>query len=146
MLIQLKLQQKSAFAASQKVLFGKARRVRFKGKNQLDSLEGKSNKQGIRWKNERVIWSKLEITPLITKNDPVILHGLNSKIKYIRLVRRKINGQNRFYVQLVCEGFPYQKPINFSGNETIGLDLGPSTIAIVGKTRAKLTKFAPELD
>ncbi|MDJ0716188.1 MAG: hypothetical protein QNJ54_18490 [Prochloraceae cyanobacterium] len=135
-----------AFTASQKVLFGKARRVRFKGKNQLDSVEGKSNKQGIRWKNERVIWSQLEITPLITKNDPVILHGLNSKIKYVRLVRRKMNGKNRFYVQLVCEGFPYQKTINFSGNETIGLDLGPSTIAIVGKTQAKLTEFAPELD
>ena len=135
-----------AFYASQKVLFGQARRVRFKGKNQLDSLEGKSNKQGIRWQNERVIWSQLEITPLMTKNDPVILHGLNNKIKYVRLVRRKINGKNRFYVQLVCQGFPYQKPINFSGNETIGLDLGPSTIALVGKTRAKLTKFAPELD
>lgn len=135
-----------AFRASQKVLFGRAKRVRFKGKNQLDSLEGKTNKQGIRWKDERLVWSKLEISPLIMKNDPVIWHGLNSKVKYVRLVRRKLNGKNRFYAQLVCEGFPYQKPLNCFGGETVGLDLGPSTIAIVGETQAKLTFFVSELD
>lgn len=31
-------------------LFAQARRIRFKGKNQLDSVEGKTNASGIRWR------------------------------------------------------------------------------------------------
>lgn len=44
-----------AFHAAQKVLFGQARKVRFKGKNQMDTVEGKSNETGIRWRNGCVI-------------------------------------------------------------------------------------------
>ncbi len=70
-----------AFQAVEKVLFGKASRVRFKGKNQMDSVEGKSNKAGIRWKGGAVEWSGLRLAALIASNDPVILHGLNSCIE-----------------------------------------------------------------
>lgn len=134
-----------AFNAAEKVLFGKARRVRFKGKNQLDSVEGKSNAAGIRWKGDRVEWSGLKLAALLTTNDPVILHGLNSKVKYVRLVRRKVGNHNRFYAQLVCQGKPFVKPKNYLGQGDIGLDLGPSTIAVVSRTEAHLQQFASEL-
>jgi hypothetical protein len=39
-----------AFKASEKVLFKRAKKVRFKVPNRFRSLEGKTNKQGIRWK------------------------------------------------------------------------------------------------
>ncbi|HEY9614788.1 hypothetical protein [Allocoleopsis sp.] len=78
-----------AYKAVERVLFGKAKKVRFKGKNQMDSVEGKSNKSGIRWKGQSVEWSGLKLPALITSNDPVILHGLNSKVKYVRLVQTK---------------------------------------------------------
>jgi transposase len=135
-----------AYKAVEKVLFGQAHKVRFKGKNQMDSLEGKSNKSGIRWKGEAVEWGGLELKALITKNDPVILHGLNSKVKYVRLVRRKISGTNRFYAQLVCEGKPFTKPKNALGQGNVGIDIGPSTIAIVGDATEQLKQFAAELD
>jgi putative transposase len=93
------------------VLFGKSKKVRFKGKNQMDSVEGKSNKAGIRWKRETVEWAGVQLKALITSHDPVILHGLNSKVKYVRLVRRKVSGRNRFYAQLVCEGKPFIKKL-----------------------------------
>lgn len=59
----------------------------------MDSVEGKSNKAGIRWKGQTatVEWSGLQLEALITAHDPVILHGLNSKVKYVRLVRRKVS-------------------------------------------------------
>lgn len=101
-----------AYKAVEKVLFGQAKSVRFKGKNQMDSVEGKSNKSGIRWKGDFLEWSGLKLPALITTNDPVILHGLNSKVKYVRLVRRKVSGLNRFFAQLVCEGKPDLKPKN----------------------------------
>jgi putative transposase len=44
-----------------------------------------------------------------------------------------------------CHGKPYQKPKNKIGNEEIGLDVGPSTIAIVGDTKAELKWFCSDL-
>lgn len=134
-----------AYNATEKVLFGKSKRVRFKGKNQMDSVESKSNAAGIRWKGDKVEWTGLKLPALITLNDPVILHGLNSKVKYVRLVRRKISHHNRFYVQLVCQGKPFIKPKNYLGQGNVGIDIGPSTIAIVSDTDAQLKQFASEL-
>jgi hypothetical protein len=37
------LQPGRAFSPAEKVLFGKRQRFRFKGRNQMDSVEGKSN-------------------------------------------------------------------------------------------------------
>jgi transposase len=135
-----------AYKAVEKVLFGKAKKVRFKGKNQLDSVEGKSNKTGIRWKGWGVEWSGLKLEALITNNDPVILHGLNSTVKYVRLVRRKVSGKNRFYAQLICNGKPFIKPKNALGFGVVGLDIGPSTIAIVSDESAQLKEFASLLE
>ncbi len=135
-----------AYKAVEKVLFGKAKKVRFKGKNQMDSVEGKSNKSGIKWKGEAVEWGELQLKALIGNNDPVILHGLNSKVKYVRLVRRKINGRNRFFAQLVCQGKPFIKPKNTLGAGNVGIDIGPSTIAIVGDEQTSLQQFATELE
>jgi transposase len=135
-----------AYKAVERVLFGQAKRVRFKGKNQFDSVEGKSNKAGIRWKGESVEWSGLKLPALINSNDPVVLHGINSKVKYVRLVRRKIAGKNRFYAQLVCEGKPFIKPKNTLGTGDVGIDIGPSTIAVISESDAHLQQFASELD
>lgn len=135
-----------AYKAVERVLFGKAKKVRFKGKNQMDSVEGKSNKSGIRWKGQLVEWSGLQLKALITADDPVILHGLNSKVKYVRLVRRKVSGINRFYAQLVCQGKPFIKPKNHLGQGKVGIDIGPATIAIVSETDAHLQEFASQLE
>jgi hypothetical protein len=134
-----------AFEATERVNFGKAKKVRFKSKNQLDSLEGKTSTRGIRWKNEQVHWSGLVLNPLIDENDPVVLHGLNSPVKYVRLVRRKVRGQNLFYVQLINEGQPFRKPKHQMREGVVGLDIGTSTIAIVGGGQAELKPFCNEL-
>ena len=135
-----------AYKAVEKVLFGRSKKVRFKGKNQMDSVEGKSNKAGIRWKEDSVEWGGLKLPALISSNDPVILHGLNSKVKYVRLVRRKISGRNRFYAQLICQGKPFIKPKNYLGTGDVGLDIGPSTIAVVSDSVVQLQQFASELE
>jgi len=134
-----------AFKAVQQHSFGRRGRPRFKGKNQMDSLEGKSNASGIRWREECVEWLELKLEAIIDRDDPVIAHGLAARIKYVRLVRRKIEGCNRFYVQLVCEGKPYRKPKNYIGQGEVGLDQGPSTIAAVGEEEAFLAQFCDEL-
>lgn len=135
-----------AFKAVQQHAFGRRGRPRFKGYNQLDSVQGKNNISGIRWKADRVEWKGLQLDAIINEHDPVVAHGLSHRVKYVRLVRRKLNGRPRFYVQLVCEGQPYQKPKNKPGEGYVGLDLGPSTIAAVSEDAAFLTLFCGELD
>ncbi|MBC1240709.1 RNA-guided endonuclease TnpB family protein [Nostoc sp. 2RC] len=133
-----------AFKALERMAFGKAKKVRFKQKGQFSSLEGKTNKQGIRWTGNGVEWSKLKLPGIIT-NDPVILHGLSSKIKYVRLVRCILNQKTYWFAQLICEGEPYQKPKNIISDGTVGIDLGVSTVAIVGDKKTTWTSFAVEL-
>jgi len=134
-----------AFKAVQQHSFGKRGRPRFKGRNQMDSVEGKSNASGIRWRESRVEWLGLKLEAIVDQDDPVIAHGLAARVKYARIVRRKIRGRNRFYVQLVCEGKPYQKPKNYLGEGDVGLDLGPSTVATVAEQEAFLAQFCDEL-
>lgn len=134
-----------AFKAVQKKAFGIAKNVRFKGKNQFDSLEGKNNQTGLMFENNTLYWSGLEIPCIVDQENKLIAYGLQHRIKFCRLVRRKINGRNRFYVQLILEGIPYQDPEKKIGTEEIGLDVGPSTIAVVGDTKAELKQFCSEL-
>lgn len=130
-----------AFRASERILLGKAKKVRFKVPTRFRSVEGKTNKQGLRWKDSHVIWGKLKLRPIMD-NDPVILHGLNSRIKLVRLLWRELKGKRRWYVQLVCKGIPYQKPANYVKEGLIGLDLNISNIAFVGNEKAGLLPFA----
>jgi hypothetical protein len=95
------------------------------------------------------------IPAIINWNDPVVKHGLGQRIKYVRIVRRKASGPKargadyqgtRYYVQLVLEGQSYLKKKNRPGEDVVGLDLGPSTIAIVPrKSKARLELLCNEL-
>jgi transposase len=153
-----------AYHAANRVCVGKARRVRFRSKGRgLESLEGKTNKQGIRFLLQQpqagkagwLVWGTERINALIDWHDPVVCHGLQHRIKYARLVRRKVSSSRahgadrecyRYYAQLALEGIPYQKPKHPVGRETVGLDLGPSTIAIVPQQgAARLETFCAEL-
>ncbi|MCH7602896.1 MAG: transposase, partial [Planctomycetes bacterium] len=72
--------------------------------------------------------------------------GLESKIKYVRLTRRIEHVKERYYAQLVCEGKPFRKVKNRPGKGIVGLDLGPSTIAVVSDTEARLLRFCDEIE
>jgi hypothetical protein len=68
-------------------------------------------------------------------------------LKYSRIVRRKINGKNRFFVQCVIEGEPLLKPHNAFNpellNQTVAMDIGVSTVALVAEKVNILCPFAP---
>lgn len=133
-----------AFKAVERMLCGLAKKVRFKGKGQFASVEGKTNKQGIRWTGSGVEWLGLKLAAIIT-DDPVVFYGLSAKVKYVRLVRRLLNRKTYWFAQLVCEGNAYQKSKNLVGKGLIGIDLGVSTVAIVGDTETIWAPFAKEL-
>jgi len=134
-----------AFKAVQKIAFRKAKHVRFKGKNQFDTLEGQNNETGLIFEGNVLSWSGLKIPCIVDEKNELISYGLQHRVKYCRIVRRKINSKNRFYIQLILEGKPYQAPEHKIGTQEIGLDVGPSTIAIVGDTKAELKQFCSEI-
>jgi len=131
-----------AFKASSRVVLGFAKKVRFKVPAHFKSMEGKSNKQGIRWVEDRFAWCGLKLEPIIDPNNPVMMHGLTSKVKYVRILFKFINGKRRWFAQLINEGIPYQKPANFTQSGVVGLDLNVSNIAYVGNDSAGLLPFA----
>jgi transposase len=153
-----------AYQAANRVCLGQAKKVRFKSRGRgLDSVEGKNNTTGIRFVLQEhevghegfLIWQQDRMRALIDWDDPVIKHGLDQRIKYVRLLRRPASSPQaqgadcegyRYYGQLALEGVPYQKPKHHVGTATIGLDLGPSTLAIVPQEgEARLLSFCHEL-
>ena len=134
-----------ASCAANRLLLGTARLVRFKGRQQLDTVEGKTNTSGIRWSGTRVEWKELGLQVLLDRRDLVQAHGLAAPVKYARLVRRKLGERNHFYVQLVCQGMPRQLPRYPLGTGIVGLDLGPSALAVASLQVTFLQPFCPEV-
>lgn len=122
-----------AFKAVEKVKYGKAKRVRFKSIDVDEfSVENKVNGTNITYRDGNLTWAGLELECKTNKKNNYILEGLKSRTKYCRIIRKQIRGRNRFYVQLIQEGYPPKKNNRTVGNNTsVGLDIGPSTIAIV---------------
>lgn len=138
---------KRAFDAVFRVAIGKSKKVRFKNQQRgLHSLEGKSNEANLVWRGDHVEWAGLSL-PMVKMayKDEVIQYGLSKRVKYVRIVRRNLRGTWRFYAQLVCKGVPYQKSEHEIGKEVVGLDIGTSTVAIVGQSKAELRLFAEEV-
>ncbi len=153
-----------AYQAVNRICLGKAKKVRFKSKGRsLNSVENKWEKSGLRFVLQPpeegnqgwLVWGKDCLLALIDWEDPVVKYGLDHHIKYARLVRRKASSPKaqgadcqgyRYYVQLALVGTPYQKKKNTPGQDVIGLDLGPSTLAIVPREgEARLVPLCAEL-
>lgn len=134
-----------AFQASEKVMFGRAKKVRFKVPSRFRSMEGKTNKQGIRWNGCLLIWGKLKLNALIDPNNPVMMHGLTSEVKYVRILWKEIHGKRRWYAQLINKGQPYQKAGNFVSPGVVGIDLNISNVAYVTDSNAGLLPFAEKV-
>jgi hypothetical protein len=156
-----------AYRALNRVCLGQARRVRFKSRGRgLSSVENKRADTGLRFVLQPpeqgnagyLLWQDDQIPARIDWKDPVVTYGLDHQVKYARLIARQASSPRaqgaaregrRFFVQLALEGVPYQKPKHQVGSDTVGLDLGPSTIAIVpreGTPRLELlcAELAPD--
>ncbi|MDM8534287.1 transposase [Clostridiaceae bacterium HSG29] len=133
------------FSAFEENLYNPKIKVKFKRYEMFNSLEGKSNKTGIRYLNQILKWNKLDIPILIKKKDDYVKEALENKIKYCRILRKTIRGKNKYYIQLILEGIPPKKE-RTTKNQKVGLDIGTSTIAIVSNETIKLLELAPKID
>ena len=132
-----------------KLFYGNGKKVYYKKYGELNSLEGKSNKTGIRFKDDRIIWNGLKIPVIINYDNYYEYQAMQSVICYCRIVRKFVRNKDKFYVQIVFKGNPPVKvdtdtgeikhPI---GNGDVGIDIGISTIAIASESDVKILELA----
>ena len=136
----------------EKLFYGNGRKVYYKKYEELNSLEGKSNKSGIRFKENKIYWLNLEMPVIINYNNYYEYQAMQSKICYNRIVRKYVKSKYKYYVQIVFKGTPPTKINNNTGeikhnigNGDVGLDIGTQTIAISSQTDVKLLELADKV-
>ena len=142
-----------AFNAFEGLIFHKANKIKYKSYGEMNSIEGKSNKQGIRFRDNTLLYNGMKIPIVINKNDIYAHMSLQNRIKYCRIKREIIKGKYHYYVQLILDGIPPIK-INKETGEIkhyindglVGLDIGTQSLAICSKNEVKLLEFVPEVN
>jgi hypothetical protein len=73
--------------------------------------------------------------------------ALMDRTKYVRILKREVRDKERYFVQLIQEGYPPTKrnrKIADDDTKRIGIDIGSSTIAISSENSVELRELAPE--
>lgn len=68
------------------MMFGDAKKVHFKHYGEMESVEEKSNKTGIRFLDSTIILEGISI-PIIVKKDAYDHLALQNPVKYVRIKR-----------------------------------------------------------
>ena len=135
-----------AFRAVEKIRKGDAKRVRFPRSWESVSFEGKSCRSKLHLKTgEHVVCfgRKYQFELMVKPTDEYAMLCMMDRCKYVRILKRKIRGKDKWYAQLVMEGMPPSKKRKM-GEGTVGLDIGTSTIAISSDSTVELHELAPQ--
>ena len=126
------------------------RRPKMRRRDDIRAVESRTT-GGIKWQvnNRCVTWKRggkeLVLPAVVDEADEVLMHGLNSPVKYTRLIRKVIRGKERFFAQLNNTGQAFRKPLHQPCRGTVGIDIGTQTIAAVSENGALLAPFCEEL-
>lgn len=156
-----------AFKAAERWSFGQSGRPKFKRYGEVESVEGKSNAAGIRYRvvpgvGGRILWNgdfaNLDLPLVVNPGDQVQAYALrlaeDECLKYVRLLSRTIRGVERVFAQLVLEGEPWAKlDANLNPRHVVAIgksgamDLGPSQATLVTeKGIVETIEFCPGLE
>jgi len=138
--------------AYDKLLYGNGEYIHYKKYDTLNSLEGKSNKTGIRFKDNRLMWNDLCIPVEIDYNNYYEYQAMQCDIAYCRVIRKYVRNKYKFYLQIVFKG---TVPIKVNketgeikrdiGKGDVGLDIGTRTIAISSNSEVKILELADKI-
>lgn len=131
------------YSSCRKYLFDNGNKIRFKRFDDFLSFENKNNDTGIIFRDSKVRIRNLLIPVYIRKNDKYLVDNLNNDVHFCRITRKWHKTKWRYYVQLVVDGTPKAQQ---HGEGTVGIDIGPSTIAIVSDTKVKIEEIAQNVD
>ena len=136
------------FNAFKGKLYHTANKIHFKKYGELQSLEGKTNSSGLKFRNNTLVWNDLSIKVLVDPLDVYAQMALLQTIKYCRVLKKGTN----YYLQLILEGIP---PVKLNengefrhkmGSSKVGIDMGPQTAGITSDETVRLLELAPEIN
>lgn len=130
--------------AVEKVLYSDGEEVHFKKRNDFLSFAGNDNKTGIIFKNKTVYVAGQEIKVLIKHRDTYAKEALKNEVKMCRIKRKWHKNSWRYYVDIVLDGNPPKK--HKTANGTVGIDIGPSTIAVDSENGSILEELGKDVD
>ena len=139
----------SLWKAYEKLFYGNGKHIHYKKYNSVNSLEGNTNKTGIRFKDDIILWNGLKMLVIIDYNNYYENQALKSEIAYCKIVRKFVRNKYKYYVQIVFKGTPPVKVDNETGEVKhhigkgdVGIDIGTSTIAYSSATDVKILELA----
>ena len=136
-----------AFRAAEKLLYGKAEKLRFHRLGDPFMMEGKDNNHAIMLKGMTIFWNGLVMSLLpIDDENAYLKKTFDDPVKYCGIKREIIRGKERWYLHVRREGIPpieYKKNPDFTGEGVVGLDIGTSTIAECGEECVALHELSP---
>ena len=143
-----------AFKSVERWSYGLAGKPSFARYGEVESVEGKSDAAGIRFRDGFLLWNgpcaALRLEVLFDSDDPVHSHGKAAaeagKVKYSRILLRTVRGRRQAFVQLVMEGQALRKAKHPIGQAKVGLDLGPSQVTVVSEGLVQTIPFCRDLD
>ena len=136
----------------EKFFYGNGKKIHYKKYNDFNSLGGKTNKSGIRFKDNMILWKGLRIPIIINYNNQYEYQALQSDVAYCCIIRKYVRNKYKYYVQITFKGNPPVKvdtktgkikhPI---GQGDVGIDIGISTIAYASTTDVKILELADKV-
>ena len=146
------------WAAFEKMLFKpEGKRVHFKKADDIHSLRGysvagKSGGVEMIFRGTYVEWKGLMLPLKLTPDNMYESEMLSYRVKYVRILRKLGKTKDRWYAQLVLEGMPAVKRDLASGEPshptvhgTVGLDIGPQTLAYSSACESNLLELADQV-
>ena len=138
--------------AYEKLFYGNGEYIHYKRYGSVNSLEGNSNAQGIRFRDDTILWNGLKIPVIIDYNNYYENQALMSEIAYCRIIRKFVRNKYKYYVQIVFKGTPPVKVNNetgevkhYIGEGDVGIDIGISTVAYSSATDVKILELADKV-
>lgn len=135
-----------------KFFYGNGKKIYYKKYGEMNSLEGKSNKTGIRFKDDRIFWNGLEMPVVIDYDNDYEYQAMQYEICYNRIIRKYVRNKYKFYVQIVLKGNPPVKVDRNTGEikhcigeGDVGIDIGTRTVAIASQSDVTILELADRI-
>ena len=111
----------------------------------VDTMELAIKMNGKVGKGAKFITLKMLHNPKHADYELWALKGSVNSVKVVKVVRKLVRNQYKYYVQLTIEGEKPQKGRTL-GKGNVGIDLGPTTVAVSGVNVVSIDKLGSKCD
>lgn len=133
-------------------IFGSRKKTNGSGKKMFSGMELNLERMEVSIKLNGKVGKKAKYITLPILHNPkhvdyemMALKGGFDSVKVITVVRRLVRGRYKYYLQMSIEGEKPKKDRTL-GKGNVGIDIGPTTVAVSGENIASIDKLASKCD